>query len=151
MPTIGLSLLGCMPTPNPAMCFSQLVGKGYRESRYPNLQHGTLMYHIQHLLRKGVHSIDPLSNSGKGRYLRNILLNLKRKILNLQIFKVIFPESAPSRSIYTPGIFSATIYSKSYYNNYLYNRKSLFVKLYNFIQYISIFWYHLSIDFVRYL
>lgn len=130
MPTIGLSLLGCMPTPNPAMCFSQLVGKGYRESRYPNLQHGTLMYHIQHsaLAPKGCLCCGHPSEIGKGRYLRNTLLNLKRKILNLQIFKVIFPESAPSRSIYTPGIFSATIYLKSYYNNYLYNRKSLFVK-----------------------
>ena len=121
-------LVGVYAYPKPCNVVSQLVGKGYRDSRYQNLQHGTLMCHIRHLLRKGVHSIDPLSDSGKGRYLRNTLLNLKRKILNLQKSKVIFPESAPSRSIYTPVTFSITIYLKSYYNNYLYNYKSSFVK-----------------------
>ena len=33
-----------------------------------------LVTKIPGLLGKGVHSIDSLSNSGKGRYLRNILL-----------------------------------------------------------------------------
>ena len=33
--TIGLSLLGCMPTPNPAMWFSQLAPKGCPQYRLP--------------------------------------------------------------------------------------------------------------------
>lgn len=91
--------------------FRSLLGKGCRETRLPDIQ-------IPHKLGKDVHNMDSLSNSERNQGGRRF--NLRRKFLNIQIFKVVFLESAPSRSIYTLGVFSNDI-SNSYYNNYLYN------------------------------
>lgn len=140
MPTIRLSLLGCAyPKPYNVVfpaCWERVSGFSIPE---PTAWYTYVPYSA--FAPKGCPQHRPPSEIGKGRYLRNTLLNLKRKILNLQKSKVIFSESAPSSSIYTPEIFSLTIFLKSYYNNYLYSQKSLLLNctiLYNIYLYFSV-------------